>query len=440
MVTKLTEYEIYHEIAKDGKRQMKLGENRKFYETPNLINYAQYIISYITNFTLSLPPTIQSKNKEANNKIEKIMDDSNFYVELIKALKTLLIEGKSYFVVYEDLDEIKIEKQDRYNSTIIFRNAQNKKKTDLIIRYGYYKGMNDQLILWAEQYYKNGEYIYRESFTQGFNGALIKDKEERLNFKDYPIVELDLGLTYLDKIKPACEEISKITKGYAGVLEKLRLYIIKIMNGGLAEKALSAMTPDEVEAARIEKQAQERELARRIEKEDISTFFIDDRESMGGQVKKADIDILEVPDRTKSLREGLRDLEEKLCLIAQIPSLTDENFSGNTSGVALKYKTLGLKQFKNEIIRELTRGINEILKVLEPLIGKEEWEVVFYPDDLEDFTQQVDNITKLYDSELIDRKTALEYIKIGNADKIIENIKKEQDEELGYAGLEHGDD
>ncbi len=437
METTLTGYEILQEIYKDREKQEKKKTNREFYENKELLNYGQYAVNYITNYVLSTPPTIQGVSKKTNDKINNIISENNFYIELIKALKTLLIEGEAYFLIYDILGNVKIEKQDRYNKVIIFRNAQNKKIIDLIIRYGYYKGKKEEPILWAEQYYKKNNYIYKESFIQSLNGALEKEKEEVLRFKEFPIIELNLGTTYIDRIKPICEEIGKISKGYAGALEKLRLYIIKIINTGITEREKLAFTLEDREKLNLEIQQKERGLAKKIQEEDLSTFFIDDKETDRGNSQKADVSLLEIPDKTASLREGIKDLEEKLCRIGQIPSLSDENFGGNQSGVALKYKTMGLKQLKNEITRELTRGILDILKALEVFIGKDQWEIVFHADDIDDFQEKVKNIVELYNSGLIDRETALNYLRIGNTEKIIENLKKEELEELGYDGLKH---
>lgn len=441
MVTKLNEYELYQEILKDREKQQRNKENRDFYEAEEIVNYAQYIISYITNYVLSLPPTIETKDKSLNNRIDKIFSSNDFYGELIKSLKTLLIEGKAYFLIYESTDGLKIEKQNRYNKVIFIKNAQNRKKTDLIIRYGYFTDVYMRReTLWVEQYYKAGNRVYRETYLQDLNGSLKRDNEELLTFKDFPIIELDLGTTYLSRIKPACEKINSIVRGYASVLEKLRLYIIKVQNSGIVEGSINALTNEEREAFRMEKAMQEKALARKLDNNDISTIFIDDRISPTGLLQEADVNVLELPDKSQSLREGLRDLEQKLFLVAQVPNLRDENFSGNSSGVALKFKTKGSEQLKNEIIRELTKGIKQILKVIEPAVESTEWNIIFYPDDVEDFSQNVDNIVKLYDSELIDRESAIEYLKIGNVNKIMANIKKEQAEDLGYSGLTHGDD
>ena len=66
------------------------------------------------------------------------------------------------------------------------------------------------------------------------------------------------------------------------------------------------------------------------------------------------------------LRKALR---EDIHAFSMVPSLTDENFASNSSGVALKYKLLGLEQLAKMKERYFVQGLRERLQVFANMLG-----------------------------------------------------------------------
>lgn len=56
-------------------------------------------------------------------------------------------------------------------------------------------------------------------------------------------------------------------------------------------------------------------------------------------------------------------LKKDIHMYAMVPNMTDENFSSNTSGVAMKYKLLGLEQIVQEKENYFVRGLQRRLKL-----------------------------------------------------------------------------
>ena len=61
--------------------------------------------------------------------------------------------------------------------------------------------------------------------------------------------------------------------------------------------------------------------------------------------------------------EALRkSLEQDIHKFANVPCMSDESFGGNASGVAMRYKLLGLEQITNIIERYFREGLKERLR------------------------------------------------------------------------------
>ena len=71
-------------------------------------------------------------------------------------------------------------------------------------------------------------------------------------------------------------------------------------------------------------------------------------------------------DQVEVLKKSLKD---DIHEFSKVPCLTDENFVGNSSGVAMKYKLLGLEQLGRTKERYFKKGLRERLKLIENLEG-----------------------------------------------------------------------
>lgn len=82
-----------------------------------------------------------------------------------------------------------------------------------------------------------------------------------------------------------------------------------------------------------------------------------DAEWLVKQMNEADVEVL---------RNAIRD---DIHQFAMVPSLTDENFASNTSGVAMKYKLLGLEQLAKIKERYFIQGLRERLQRFATILG-----------------------------------------------------------------------
>lgn len=134
--------------------------------------------------------------------------------------------------------------------------------------------------------------------------------------------------------------------------------------------------------------------------------------------------------QTEALENHLNRLEKNIYKFSQVPDLSDENFAGNLSGVAIRFKLFGLetkciiKERKMEkAIRELFRVIVAPLRVLtghEPDVLNLKLE--FTRNVPNNITEIVDTVTKL--DGKVDKETLLALLPfIDNPKEVLEKLK-----------------
>ena len=134
--------------------------------------------------------------------------------------------------------------------------------------------------------------------------------------------------------------------------------------------------------------------------------------------------------QTDALENHLNRLEKNIYKFSQVPDLSDENFAGNLSGVAIRFKLFGLETKCIIKERKMDRAIKDLFRVLtvpiRVLSGKE-------PDVLNlklEFTRNVpNNITELVDTVTklegkVDKETLLALLPfIDNPKEVLEKLK-----------------
>ena len=133
--------------------------------------------------------------------------------------------------------------------------------------------------------------------------------------------------------------------------------------------------------------------------------------------------------------ETLRNaLKEDIYTFSHVPNLTDENFAGNSSGVAMEYKLLGLEMLTKNKERWYRRGLRERIDIFLNYLGlqggrldEEDIEVVFsrgLPKNLLELSQIVNNLAD--DVSLETRLSLLPFVEDPQAEAEKLNAQKEE--------------
>ena len=134
--------------------------------------------------------------------------------------------------------------------------------------------------------------------------------------------------------------------------------------------------------------------------------------------------------QTEALENHLNRLEKNIYKFSQVPDLSDENFAGNLSGVAIRFKLFGLETKCIIKERKMAKAIRDLFRVLvsplRVLTGHE-------PDVLNlklEFSRNVpNNITELVDTVIkldgkVDKETLLALLPfIDNPKEVLEKLK-----------------
>lgn len=130
-----------------------------------------------------------------------------------------------------------------------------------------------------------------------------------------------------------------------------------------------------------------------------------------------------------------KNIENDIHKISMTPNMTDENFVGNSSGVAIKYKLLAFEQNIKNKEKYMEKGLMERFKLYNNFLSTkskmqevpiEEVDAVFtrnLPSNDYEISQMINNLTDVVDTETL--ISQLSFIK--DANKVIE-LKRVEDE------------
>lgn len=144
----------------------------------------------------------------------------------------------------------------------------------------------------------------------------------------------------------------------------------------------------------------------------------------------------------KTLQEGdvdvlRQNLENDIHKISMVPNMSDQNFVGNSSGVAIKYKLLAFEQNIKNKERYMEKGLmerfelyNNYLSAISKMqdVPLEQVDAIFtrnLPSNDYEISQMIDNLADFVDKETL--ISQLSFIK--DASEIVEAKKKEDEEE-----------
>lgn len=141
--------------------------------------------------------------------------------------------------------------------------------------------------------------------------------------------------------------------------------------------------------------------------------------------------------QTEALENHLNRLERNIFKFAQVPDLSDENFAGNLSGVAIRFKLFGLETKCIIKERKMKRAIRDLFRVLiSPLRVLTGRNVDIVNLKIEDFTRNIpNNITEIVDAITkldgkVDKETLLALLPfIENPKEVLEKLKKDIEDE-----------
>ena len=366
-----------------------------------VVNHAKYITDTNVGYLLGNPVDYQASN-EYN--IEPILDE--YKKQTINDLdselaKDISIFGKQYEYVYadENADPKSCESDNKHTIIVYDDTVEHNKLFGLIYR-PIMEG--DKFKCWEIIFVDKIEKCVYRSYTKRLQKI---EKGTPHSFGDVPIIEYKNNPEFLGDFEPVLSLIDAYNL----------LQSDRVNDKEQLVDAILCMYGIDFSSEQAEMLKSSRMLA---------NIPVDGKvEYLVKTLQEDDVDILR------------QNLENDIHKISMVPNMSDENFVGNSSGVAIRYKLLAFEQNIKNKERYMEKGLMERFKLYNNfLVTKskmqevpiEEVDAVFtrnLPSNDYETSQMINNLSDMVDSETL--ISQLSFVK--DASEIVE-AKKTEDE------------
>lgn len=328
----------------DGKHKIldRTFKNKSIPNNKIVCNHAEYISDIATGYVFGVPITYSGDgSKELNANFTEIDEDSHNN----ELALDLSIFGRAYEYLYMNNDEksrVELAALSPLNTFLVVDNTV-KEKPMFAVHYYPNITLENMIKNYTVEVYTETEKLIYEISTLDSDSSIVTeiDLEEHF-FKGVPIIEYSNNKKSrgdFEGVIPLIDAYNKLQSDRVNDKEQLVDAFLIVVGQSLGD------TNDEVT-----------ETVRLLKEEKI--IELDEGGDAKWLVKSLSEDQVEI--LKKSLKDDIHEF-------SKVPCLTDENFVGNSSGVAMKYKLLGFEQLGRTKERYFKRGLRERLKLIENL-------------------------------------------------------------------------
>lgn len=395
------------------KRKYYNGENELDRTRPNfsksakvMVNNAKYITDLNTAHLLGNPVQYQAETAE---EIEDIL--SEYQAQAIATLdreiaKEISIVGKAYEFIYSDEDaNPRSTRPETTNAFIIYDNTVAQNKLYGIVYRGIYKNGKD-----TPEYYEL-QVVDAENFTRykmkGSNLEQIETKQH--GFGKVPMIEYINNPERQGDFEPVLTLIDAYN-----ILQSDRINDREALVDAILLAYGATLDQEDIESIREER------VIMGIPKDAKIEYLVK-------QLNETDIEVLR------------KSIEQDIHKISMTPNLSDQEFAGNASGVAISFKLHPFEQHIRDKEGYFERGLLErieiyaqFLKTKSKISLPEDWnksrvDVIFNRNLPKNDAETADTIQKL--DGIVDRETLISQLSfVKNAHEILEALADQEAE------------
>lgn len=395
-------YKGNHNILNKQPRQF--GPDNKL-----VANLPHYIVDTYNGFFTGIPPKVTLDDKETNTLLQEWNDENSLQDKLSEISKQADIFGRSLAFVYQDEDsQTRIAYSSPVNSFMVYDDTVSRQPLAFV------------------RYWKNTDgiqvgMVYYSDKTISFEGSKFGD--EMLNpYKMVPAVEFygnEERQGVFDNVKTLIDELDRVLSQKANQVEYFDNAYLKILGVDLDQDGDGQPDADLIGNQMIY--------------------------SPDADATNATVDFISKPDGDNMQEHIIDRLVSMIYQISMVANLNDEAFAGNSSGVALQYKLLPMRNMAankerkfRQALRRLYRIVFSVGTVL-PEVHSEDWrELVFtfkrnLPDDI---SNDADIAQRL--QGMVSQETLLSILPfVNDPQEEIKRINKEKQENMQQA-LKYG--
>lgn len=323
----------------DGRHKI-LGRTLSSESLPNnklVCNHAQYITDMATGYVFGCPVSYSGTNADAINEIFTNIDEDSHNNELALDMS---IYGVGYELIYMNGDEVPYPELAVLNAlnTFMVCDTTVKHKPMFAVTYSEKFDINDVSQGFDINVYT--ETSIKKYFAESLYSTVLKDEgNEEHYFNGIPIIEYANNRRF----RGDYESVITLIDAY-NLLQSDRVNDKEQVVDALLAIIGASLGDDEDEKIKTGRLLKELKIIELDEGGDAKWLV--------KNLNETEIEVLK-----KSLKDDIHEF-------SKVPCLTDENFVGNASGIAMKYKLLGFEQLGKTKERYFKKGARQRLRLI----------------------------------------------------------------------------
>lgn len=342
--------------------------------------------------------------------IDYLMIDNDMEDVIIEWGKEAMIKGLSHLLIYQNEEsKTKVMRLSPEDVILVYKNSNTKELQYAIRLYDIDTEDTDKTTHYAEVYSVGKMELFKSVETstapQRGNGREFASyefvDEKSIIYERIPIVTMynnEEQMSDLEKIKTLVEDYDKVLSDVSDEFSVFRNAYLMLKNMIVGKDG--------------KKQLKEEGIIEVME--------------------NGDVKFITKQIQTDALENHLNRLENNIYKFSQVPNLSDENFAGNLSGVAIRFKLFGLETKCIIKERKMEKALRDFVRVLAVPIrvstGHEvdivNLKVEFTRNVPNNLTELVDTVTKL--NGTVDKETLLSLLPfIDNPKEVLEKLEAE---------------
>ncbi len=292
--------------------------------------FANYITDIMTGYFVGEPITYTSQDEELMGEVSAIFNYNDEAVENSSLAKDASIYGSAYEQIYIDADgNVRFQKLDAISAIPIYDDTI---EADLLYFIRYYA---DEDILTGDttEYVEVFSRTYHQLYKKNVS-ALTLISEEQHSFGMVPIVVYKNNEEEIGDFEPVISLIDAYDKIQSDSVNDMEYFA----DAYLALYGMSGTDANDIAAMK------------------------EQRVLLMASDAKAEWLVKQIND---TYVENLKHrLEEDIHKFSACPSMTDQDFASNASGVAMKYKLMGLDNKTSKKEHEFKKGLQRRLEII----------------------------------------------------------------------------
>lgn len=291
-------------------------------------NLPHYIVDTYNGFFTGIPPKITLEDKATNTMLQLWNDENSFQDKLSEISKQADIYGRSLAFVYQNEDsETKIAYASPTSAFMVYDDTVARQPLAFV---RYWKDDTNQQV---------GMVYYADEFDSFVNSAFTESNPNPYGL--VPAVEFygnEERQGVFDNVKTLIDELDRVLSQKANQVEYFDNAYLKILGVDLDQDGDGKPDADLIGNQMIY--------------------------SPDADAANADIDFISKPDGDGMQEHIIDRLVSMIYQISMVANLNDEAFAGNSSGVALQYKLLPMRNMAANKERKFTQALRRMYQII----------------------------------------------------------------------------